>query len=283
MYFDSHVHSAASPDSEMDPRAAVAFLKDKGLGLTFTEHADFAMNDEQDFNTHDAPRGLMDFVCDFGIYPLTYEKLRDESVTLGMELGMTDAFFSLNKRIASEYDYDYILGAVHSVDGHDIYEMSKTAPDVSGVGRYLTRSRELVEKYDFIDAFAHIDYIARYTKAAADDFFYENYKEEFDALLKVIAERGIALEINTSRFGASPLFSDCTVVGIPPRSLLTHEQTIYTLCRRFKELGGRICTIGSDAHGVDKLAYCFDTAKQIAHEAELRVVYFKDRKPVNCE
>ena len=64
MFFDSHVHSAASPDSQMNPREAVDFLQKKGLGIAFTEHIDFADHPEIDPHATDAPRGMRDFVCD---------------------------------------------------------------------------------------------------------------------------------------------------------------------------------------------------------------------------
>jgi histidinol-phosphatase (PHP family) len=58
---------------------------------------------------------------------------------------------------------------------------------------------------------------------------------------------------------------------------------MFEICRRYKEFGGRICTIGSDAHKAAKLAYCLDDAKKIANEAQLTVVNFKNRKPIRCE
>jgi histidinol-phosphatase (PHP family) len=269
MYFDSHTHSMASPDSEMNPQAAVAELKKSGLGIAFTEHVDFSEHIEKDPLAADAPCSIGDFVCDFDIYPAQYEKLRGEGVTLGLEFGMTSAFLTLNRRLAEAYDYDCIVGAVHCVDGDDIYRVSLSSPDtLSGVRRYLIYAREMLEKYDFIDTFAHIDYIARYTQKMAEDFVYERYASDFDALLKKLAERGIALEINTNRFGDKSKRA---------------EKTMYELCSRYKELGGRYCTIGSDAHKTEKLGYCVDSAKTIAHEAELSVVYFKNRKAIPCE
>jgi histidinol-phosphatase (PHP family) len=271
MYFDSHVHSEASPDSEMNPQDAVAKLKTQGLGIAFTEHVDFTeKNIDSDPHATDAIRGLGDFVCDFAKYPAQYEKFRGEGVSLGLEFGMTQAFLSANKKIA-EGDYDFIIGAIHSVDGVELYNaLNGLLPGENFspcISRYLIYAREMVEAYDgVIDAFAHIDYFARYTREIADNFFYENYAQEFDALLKILAEREIALEINTNRFGDE-----------------TAQKTMFELCRRYKELGGRICTIGSDAHKTEKLAYCFADAKKIAHEAQLAVVNFKNRKPIRCE
>ncbi|MCL2457225.1 MAG: PHP domain-containing protein, partial [Defluviitaleaceae bacterium] len=214
-----------------------------------------------------APRGMRDFVCDFEKYPREYENFRGKNVTLGLEFGMSNALFLPNKRLANSYDYDFILGAVHGVDGDDIYKVSLDSPEkLSGIDRYLIYSREMVEKYDFIDAFAHIDYVARYTKRMSDVFFYENFAESFDALLKAISERGIAFEINTSRFDE-------------PHA----KEVMFTICRRFRELGGRFCTIGSDAHEIKNLAFRFESAKKIAREAELSVVFFRNRKAVRCE
>ena len=293
MQFDSHVHSMASPDSEMNPGEAIAALKSKGYGTAFTEHVDYATPQPgQNPHAQDAPRGIGDFVCDFGIYPALYKKYRGEGVLLGLEFGLTAAYLQVNKQIIAAGDYDFIIGAIHGVDGLDIFNASKTAgagssansessadsvtsgtvnnPD-GGIARYLTYAREMVELADYFDAFAHIDYIARYVPVAAEKFSYGNYPEEFDALLKALAEREIALEINTSRF-------------LPDSKLNVPDagQVMFEICKRFAELGGRYCTIGSDAHTVATLARNFDTAHAIAENSGLTTVYYRERIPVPC-
>ena len=266
MYYDAHVHSAASPDSESDPLEVITALKSKGLGVTFTEHVDFVTPKiGRDLSATDAPKIARDFICDFEIYPSTYRHLRSNSVLLGLEIGLTAAYLELNAQTAGN-DYDFILGSVHYVDGIDLYYDAPKMEAEPFLRRYLTYSLEMVELSGFFDSFAHIDYITRYDNKADRLFSYSNFPREFDALLKALADRDLAIEINTARL-------DKAYVA---RQLLP----IY---KRFKELGGKYVTIGSDAHSLEGLGRCFDKALEIAREAGLTPVYFKNRKRFLCD
>jgi histidinol-phosphatase (PHP family) len=280
LYYDSHVHSKASPDSEMTPEDAIAAVKKSGLGIVFTEHVDFcdiSASDKDPLAT-DAPRGVEEFgvfVCNFDEFA-KYEKFRGDGVSLGLEIGLTKAFLNANIKAAAG-DYDYIIGSVHNVDGVEFYhachgkcpeepfaQMIDTAPEEC-IRRYLTYATEMVEISGFFDAFGHIDYTARYLPRLESLFSYENFADEIDSLLRVIARRDIALEINTC------ILSKPAAV-----------ETMQKICRRFTELGGRLCTIGSDAHNASDLGRNFKDALEIAERAGLAVVHFKERKPIRC-
>jgi len=265
MHFDSHVHSAASPDSELNPVDAIKTLKHKNLGVIFTEHVDFETPKEgMDKTAKDAPQGIKDFICDFDIYPSQYMHLRSNSVLLGMEIGLTAAYYPINCKIA-DAGFDFILGSIHNVDGHDVYRSSNTMDADIFCRRYLTYAKEMVEYCGFFDSFGHIDYIARYSDNTYHAFHYSNFPMEFDALLKAIAERDLAMEINTSRFGNDD------IVG--------RLQPIY---KRFHELGGKYVTIGSDAHNIQGLGRYYKKAIGLANMSNLTPVYFKERKRLIC-
>jgi histidinol-phosphatase (PHP family) len=302
MFFDSHVHSVASPDSEMQPQDAIAAATKQGLGIAFTEHVDYVDDSERDPKATDAPRCLGDFVCDFERYPAEYKKFRGAGVSLGLEFGLTEALLPTNKRVSAG-DYDFILGSAHFVDGVEIYHACagnitaeafrsaslhgettpppsaaplrggelflrnlKTAP-AECVRRYLDYSREMVELEDsaFFDSFGHIDYIGRYLPSLGAEFSYGSFPDEFDGLFRALARRDVAMEINTCLF---------TRAGA--------AETMLEICRRFAELGGRFCTVGSDAHSSGDLGRNFKDAREIAASANLAVVHFKERKPVRC-
>ncbi|MCL2373403.1 MAG: PHP domain-containing protein [Defluviitaleaceae bacterium] len=262
MLFDAHVHSLASPDSEMDPREAIFALKQKGLGVVFTEHVDYVISEGRDPGTTDAYNGQRDFVCDFNIYPSQYKSLRSSSTLLGLEVGLTAAYFSKNKATAAG-DYDFILGSIHSVYGRDVYFNFPEDDTANFIADYLKCAREMIAAADFIDAFGHIDYVARYTQAAQQLFLYENYPQEFDSLLKTIAQRGLAIEINSARFNQDAA-----------------AQKLLPIYHRFKQLGGKYCTLGSDAHDMQRLGRDIDKAHDIAQAAGLQPVYFKERKMI---
>ena len=260
MFFDAHVHSQASIDSEMNPREAIAALARKGLGIAFTEHLDFVTPTEgRDWSATDAPDALADYACDLEMYPSTYQCLRSDSVLLGLEIALTAAFLPLNTRMADEGDYDFILGSIHNVKGKNIYFDHKDGMDP--ISRYFTYAASMVELCGFFDAFAHLDYVARYSAEVAAKFKYENYPKEFDAFLSAMSEKGLALEINTQRFGD-----------------IDAEKDLLVIYRRFAALGGKYCTIGSDAHELKRLGRHMDRARKFAGEAGLLPVYYKNRK-----
>jgi len=287
VFFDSHVHSAASPDSDMKAEKAVAAAKKPGLGVVFTEHVDFGALGEyvkySDPHATDIVRGMGDFVCDFEMYPAEYRRLRGDNVLLGLEFGLTRAFAGLNAKIVAEGDYDFIIGSVHSVDGLELYKASnkhedfmdtqyaKNLHDSRGVddciARYLEYSREMVEISTYFDSFGHIDYVARYAPLVGEKFMYDRFAAQFDAILKLLADREIALEINTSRFGAEN----------------GAERAMGEICGHFARLGGRYCTVGSDAHVVSKIGHCYDAARLVAAEAGLKIVHFRERKAILSE
>ena len=268
MHFDAHVHSAASPDSELDPYEAIHILKTKGLGIAFTEHADFVTpKTGRDMNATDFPKTGKDFVCDFDIYPSQYRSIQAEhrdSVLLGIELGLSSAFLPLNTHTADN-NYDFVLGALHFVEGHDVYSESSNMDAREFCRRYLTYGKKMVEVSGFFDSLAHIDYVARYSPKINRIFHYKNFKKEFDGLLLALAERDLALEINTSRFG------DDNVVG-----------QLTPIYKRFKELGGRYVTIGSDSHGEWGLGRHYAKAIGLADMAGLLPVYYRERKRIYC-
>ena len=265
MYFDAHIHSAASPDSEMDPMDVIQTLKAKGLGATFTEHADFVTPIiGKNPSAADAPKADKDFICDFDIYPSQYQQLRSDSVLIGIEIGLTAAYLELNTQTANN-DYDFVLGSIHHVDGCDVYHEARKNDAESFLRRYLTYSLEMVELSGFFDSFAHIDYIARYSEKIDRLFYYYNYPKEFDALLKALADRDLAMEINTARF------DDNNLVG-----------RLLPIYKRFNELGGKYVTIGSDAHTPWALGRHHDKALGLAAMAKLTPVYYKERKRLLC-
>ncbi|MCL2356109.1 MAG: histidinol-phosphatase HisJ family protein [Defluviitaleaceae bacterium] len=286
MLFDSHVHSAASPDSELLPDDAIAAAASKGLGIAFTEHIDFSeRNNKKDPDAADAIRGIGDFCCEISAYPGNYQKFRGANVSIGLEFGLTRAFAQENKRIA-QGDYDFILGAIHSVDGVELYHACAGTYEKFGADepyaraifsgdagnataclrRYLIYAREMVECSDYFDSFAHIDYISRYSPVLAAHFFYENFAEEFDALLRALADRERALEVNTK-----------LLTGAAEES-----NRLLKICRRFRELGGRLATVGSDAHNAQSVGHSIREGCEIAAAAGLAVVHFKKRKAVRC-
>ncbi|MBQ4283818.1 MAG: histidinol phosphate phosphatase, partial [Lachnospira sp.] len=93
---------------------------------------------------------------------------------------------------------------------------------------------------------------------------WEDYKELIDNILTSLITQGKGIEINTSSL-TKGLHSTNPCSGI---------------IRRYKELGGEIITIGSDAHCPANIASEFDKAKDILTDAGFKYyTHFIERTP----
>ena len=271
MYFDSHVHTKASPDSNMNPEEAISILKDKGLGVTFTEHLEFRTpKPGRNEDAPDIPQlgisplgGMDDFSCDLDRYPSEYDNLRSDTVLMGLEVDLTAAYLTINQGIVANGNFDFIIGSIHAVNGRDMYDDYR---NVDVISRYLNYAADMVKLCGFFDSFGHIDFIARYMSGLDEHVTYHRYQKEFDRLLTALAAQGAAIEINTSR--------------LSKKSVL---KNLYEIYKQFVRLGGIYCTIGSDAHEPHNLARNFDEGIQLAKDAGMIPVFYKKRERFKCQ
>jgi histidinol-phosphatase (PHP family) len=263
MMFDCHIHSMVSPDSQMRPKDVITALKKKGMGTYFTEHVDFYPPGGK--LPPDHPYYQKNYNADFTRYLAEYMPLRSETVRLGLEIGLTAETGALNRAQAESADYDFIIGSVHWTERYDLSAAGEFYAEhgTDVYRRHLIYVRRMIEENDFFHALGHIDYISRYTPLAQRYAWYEDYPDEYDTLCKALIEREKVLELNTRQF---------------------HNPDIVKLLRgiftRYRALGGRYATIGSDAHELDKLGYQFETALSLLRELDIKPVRFVKRKRV---
>ena len=91
------------------------------------------------------------------------------------------------------------------------------------------------------------------------------YDDMIEQVLKILADSGKALELNTS--------------GLRQKIQSTLPEERYV--RRFRELGGELVTIGSDAHDPAALGTGILEGYDILRRAGFRyVAYYEHRRPV---
>jgi histidinol-phosphatase (PHP family) len=125
---------------------------------------------------------------------------------------------------------------------------------------------ENVRRHDFIDVLAHIDYICRAATYDDPEIDYGSFKPEIDEVLKAVIETETVLELNTRRLG--------------DKLALKELVPIY---HRYRELGGRFVTMGSDAHKPEVIGAHFYQARQLAADLGLQVVTFCKRQMEICD
>jgi len=251
--FDSHVHTKFSSDSEMEITEAIKVSHNLNLGLIITEHMDVGFPSAGS-NTFCLPAFFNE-----------YSKYRCDNVLLGIELGMRPDLIDQVKNVAVSYPFDQIIGSVHVVDKMDTYQKSfyEGRSKTTVYEQYLKYIISCIKTHDFIDTLGHIDYIARYNNYFDKELYYDEYIEYIDEILLLLAEREKAIEINTNR-------------------LSNHDAAVNLtkIYKRFKELGGKYATIGSDAHTTENIGRSFNIAKEICDVCNLKIVHFKEGKMV---
>ena len=99
---------------------------------------------------------------------------------------------------------------------------------------------EAAARSGLFDAIGHIDGVKRYLYPACHARPRSNARPElYEPILRALVETGTALEVNTSGL-RYPIG-----VAFPHRAVVA----------RFRELGGRALTIGSDAHRAEHFAW----------------------------
>ena len=244
---DNHVHSQLSWDAsqgsmEKSCRRAIEL----GLPLiAFTEHADWVRGPDAVFDVEH-------YFDSIERCRAAYPGLR---ILSGVEMGEPHRYPEA-ARVLLSAPFDRVLGSVHCVEWKgrtvDASEPGFLTPaDVSDIFHlYLREVLALVESDEPFHVLAHLDYPKRYWPAGAA-YAEAPFEEEFRAVLRAAALRGVALEVNTTR-------------GRDPVRFLCPGQMVLDWWR---EEGGRAISFGSDAHSPEHLAAGFDLARELATAA----------------
>ncbi len=256
--FDFHMHTRVSFDGHDTGLAMAVAAKNAGLQeICFTDHLDYDPLEQM---------GVMAFDTD--VYRAEYDGLSVEGLTIrrGMEFGMTADNREQLLKDLERYPFDFVLGSIHFVDDLDVYFEPFWADKsvFQAERRYLEATLECVKIHDDFDVLAHLTYIAKtHAHPAPRAVPYGEHRELVDEILKELVRKGKGLEMNSSGVDRCGGF------------LPTAD---YFL--RFRELGGEIVTIGSDAHRCDRVGQYSKDACQILREIFGYVCTFEGRKPV---
>lgn len=261
IFYDCHLHSSFSADSEAPAEAMIRRAIALGLhGMCFTEHLDT-----------DCPPEGPDFRLDLPAYFETLlslqEQFRDQiDVRIGLEFGIQPQCTDLLPALAGQYPFDFIIASQHFVDGKDPYYPSYfdgKSEEACYTGYFDEICRNL-DRYSDYDTLGHLDYIVRYGPNRNREYTYARYADHIDPVLRKLIADGKCLELNTGglKYG------------------LGEPNPCSEVLKRYRALGGELITIGSDAHAPEHIAYDFQTAEAILKEAGFRYyTVFSRRKP----
>lgn len=267
MFFtDNHIHSNCSPDAHNTMAEMMKASYEAGVRhICFTDHCDmdYYQTGEPDpccFSFRD--RMLEQYE------EAVREKPEDMSLYLGLELGESNHNPELAAEIASSEELDYILGSLHNTKGsQDFYEMQYPDEEFCRclLDSYMDELLELAE-LDCFDVMAHIGYPVRYIRKAgfSSNLSTATNGDKLEALLKRLIDNGKGIEINCAGY-RNKYLNNC----VPT----------YDILRMYKDLGGEIITVGSDAHRTQQagsgLGRGFDILNELGYKY---VTVFEKRK-----
>lgn len=257
---DYHVHTAFSCDSDAPMEEMLKTAIDKGLNeIAFTDHVDF--DPRYPFTNYNE---YIDFINTLK------DKYKNQiNVVFGVEVGLENQWADKINSFIKEYPFDFVIGSSHAVETLDVYfDQKKYFQDRTKEQAYTIYFQEMlknIQKCNGFCVYGHLDFITRYGMYDDNSLKYSDYRDLIDNVLKALIERGRGIEINTSgfKYGIENTYPSLDIV------------------RRYRELGGEIITVGSDAHYTKYVADHIDFAYNMLKEAGFDYVCtFREKKPI---
>lgn len=229
---DLHLHSSYSFDGHVPLVEICEQAIRMGLSeIAITDHADiYSDRPYEHILNADALYADLQQVRDTFAGRLT--------VRLGAELGQPQRNPADAKRFLDRYPLDFVIGSIHNIEqDFDIYDLDYTSIDCTDMYmHYLEWVLDLAANYDY-DVLGHITYPLRCMAEAGIQLDLAPFTEQLREIFSVVVSRKKGIELNTS--GLYQTIRDT----FPPISLL----------RLYRECGGTIITIGSDAHKTEHI------------------------------
>jgi histidinol-phosphatase (PHP family) len=261
---DTHVHTNFSFDGENSPREMLEKALELGLhAITFTDHIDVSNYYSKQYRQNELiPLAARE------IPPLIEEYRGRINVGFGAEVGQFMHNSALSAQLIADFNFDFVIGATHEVRGHeDFYYLDYRRQNIPELlNLYFGEMLEIAQHAD-VDVLGHLTYFLRYITGGYNiTVDMSEYTEIIQKIFKTAAHRGIGLEINTG--------------GIRKSGYAKADPGVE-YAKMFREAGGEIVTIGSDAHRTSDLAANFREGAEIAKAAGFRqIAYFEKRKPI---
>jgi len=230
---DYHVHSTYSGDG----KASVEQMCERAVELHITE---IAFTEHLDHNPVDVSYGNFD--VDSFCAQIDGARARFDGrlrILKGVEFGEPHLYQRQLEELRADNLFDFIMGAVHWVGDTIVAIDAFSRLDVGELYRlYFDEVLKAVESGGF-DVLAHFDLVKRYGVKYAGPFRLEPFREQIASILAAMIEREIALEVNTS--------------GL--RQPCREPFPSFEILELYRQLGGDLITIGSDAHRIEQMGF----------------------------
>lgn len=255
-----HCHSRFSVDSEEDPRKMCETAIRKGIThMTITDHIDHYPGPSPNIFTFD-PEEYFKVWKD-----LQKEYEKDLQLCIGVEVGLQPTMCEANDKFVASWPFDFVIGSIHAVEGKDIYldKFLTLYSPKEALDRYYADMLTCVKNTKNFDILGHIDYIDRYFSDKSRIPDYDMFMPAIEEILKEVIASGRGIEVNTAAL----------------RKGLKDMNPKEAIVKAYYDLGGRIITIGADAHFKKDLAADYHrAANELKDLGFSGLSWYKNRK-----
>jgi histidinol-phosphatase (PHP family) len=255
---DSHLHTDQSPDSDVHIDVYAALALERGI-------AELAITDHVDFDPRDPAYEYAAFADRERTVRAAAERWAERGVTIrfGAELTYNTSWEDDVREHVARHRYDFTIGSVHDWPG------SPYAPGVVTAWAQSHSLDETVTPYfeqvaaaarsGLFDTIGHLDVVKRYLNPHVRPEALAARPDLLEPALRALVESGTSLEMNTSG------------LRHPVRETYPTAATV----ERFRAMGGRGVTVGSDAHRADAFAFGLEEGYRILARAEFEELTFR--------
>lgn len=234
---DYHIHTSFSFDADrastLDAVCQAAI--DKGLSsIAITDHLDVNYKYEYPQYVYNADAARIEVLK-------AKDKYKDKlDISYGIELGQAHHYPADTKEILDKYNFEFVICSLHNLRNmKDFYFYFKEDNDVSlprlhGLySQCIDEICEYIELFgDRIDTVGHITYMHRYMAECGITMDFAPHKQKLERLFSLAIKNDVAIELNTSTLYKGLGFT------MPSKAIM----------QMYYDLGGRLVTLGSDAH-----------------------------------
>jgi len=260
---DCHLHTAVSPDSKTPLKEICESACAKGIdSIIVTNHMEYYTG-KKDGKLRMDESFIEDSIKEIDECRAEFEG--DLEILFGMELGQAHQWPEDLRRITNEYPFDYLIGSLHKVDDVDLKYWDYTRENLENQNRkYLDALHEMALNSDY-DCVGHFDLIKRYAARHNQKVdLMKQHEEKIAEILKVVIQRGKGIEVNTSSL----------------RQDLEETMPSPKIIQLYRNLGGKIITVGSDSHNRKDIGEGFEKSIKMLKEAGFsQIALYRERKP----
>ncbi|QJX51108.1 MULTISPECIES: histidinol-phosphatase HisJ family protein [Fusobacterium] len=250
--FDQHVHSSFSFDSNEDLENYINVSNNSDI-IT-TEHLDF---ENPIINYKDSSIDYLKYVGQIK----NLNKKYSNKFFLGIEIGYTQKTEKRIEEFLKDKNFNLKLLSIHQNGNYDYMCVNKKLISLEVlIQEYFEQIIQALESSIEFNVLAHFEYGLRMIDISVTDF--DNLASVFlNKIIELIVKKEIAFEVNT-------------------KSMYKYKkENLYNyIIEKYIKKGGRLFTLGSDAHNIKEYAYKFDEAKNFLLSKNIKeIILFKDK------